>query len=111
MTYNVRHVWLKQMQPLNQNAKPKKTALLTQPDVSKLISELRQLIKVTQEELATLLGVAYGTVNRWENGHMQPSPLALKQIKAVLEDFVNSPEPELQKLGKDLLVKYFLAAE
>lgn len=42
---------------------------------------------------------------------MQPSPLALKQIKAVLEDLGNSPEPKLQKRSKDLLVKYFLEAE
>jgi putative transcriptional regulator len=54
-----------------------KTAL-KQPEVSKLIRELRQLTALTQEEFATLLGVAYGTINRWENGHMQPSPLALK---------------------------------
>ncbi|WP_255348319.1 hypothetical protein [Calothrix sp. PCC 7507] len=42
---------------------------------------------------------------------MQSSPLAFKQIRAMLEDLVNSPEPELQKLGKDLLIKYCLAAE
>ncbi|WP_051470005.1 helix-turn-helix domain-containing protein [Fischerella sp. PCC 9605] len=99
------------MQSSNQNTKLKKIAGLRQPEVSKLIRELRQLTTLTQEQLATVLGVAYGTINRWENGHMQPSPLALKQIKAVLEDLGNSPEPELQKRGKDLLVKYFLEAE
>ncbi|MGI2909422.1 helix-turn-helix domain-containing protein [Tolypothrix sp. VBCCA 56010] len=53
---------------------------LKQLKVSKLIRELRQLTTLTQEEFATLLGVAYGTINRWENGHMQPSPLALKPL-------------------------------
>ncbi|MBW4447926.1 MAG: helix-turn-helix domain-containing protein [Hassallia sp. WJT32-NPBG1] len=87
-----------------------KTAL-KQPEVSKLIRELRQLTTLTQEEFATLLGVAYGTINRWENGHMQPSPLALKQIKAVLEDLGNSPEPNLQEHSKKLLTKYFASAK
>lgn len=93
--------------PINQTTKAKKTAVLRQPEVSKLIRELRQLTTLTQEQLATQLGVAYGTINRWENGHMQPSPLALKQIKSVLEDLGNSPEPKLHKRGKELLIKYF----
>ncbi|WP_211176257.1 hypothetical protein [Brasilonema sp. UFV-L1] len=38
---------------------------------------------------------------------MQPSPLALKQIKTVLKDLGNLPEPELQKRGKELLTKDF----
>lgn len=97
--------------PINQTTKPKKTAVLRQPEVSKLIRTLRQLKTLTQEQLATLLGVTYGTINRWENGHMQPSPLALKQIKAVLEELGNSPEPKLQKRGKDLLIKYFIERE
>lgn len=83
-----------------------KTAL-KQPEVSKLIRELRQLTTLTQEEFATLLGVAYGTINRWENGHMQPSPLALKQIKAVLEDLGNSPEPNLQNIAKSCSLSIF----
>jgi putative transcriptional regulator len=87
-----------------------KTAL-KQPQVSKLIRELRQLTALTQEEFATLLGVAYGTINRWENGRMQPSPLALKQIKAVLDELGNSKEPNLQEHGKKLLTKYFPSAE
>ncbi|MBD0363782.1 MAG: helix-turn-helix domain-containing protein, partial [Coleofasciculus sp. C3-bin4] len=55
--------------------------VLKQPEVSYLIRELRQLMALSQEQFAATLGVAYCTVNRWENGHIQPSALALKQIR------------------------------
>ncbi|MBO3458593.1 helix-turn-helix domain-containing protein [Aetokthonos hydrillicola Thurmond2011] len=67
----------------------KKTAALEQPRVSALIRELRQLTGLTQEQFAIVLGVTYTTVNRWENGRIQPSPLALKQIQAMLNEIIN----------------------
>lgn len=51
---------------------------------SKTIRELRQEIGLTQEKLASLLGVTCLTVNRWENGRTQPSPLAIKQIEKLI---------------------------
>lgn len=47
---------------------------------------LREQLGLTQEKLAARLGVAFPTVNRWENGHTQPSPLALRQIEALLAE-------------------------
>jgi transcriptional regulator with XRE-family HTH domain len=47
---------------------------------------LRERLGLTQEKLAARLGVAFPTVNRWENGHTQPSPLALRQIEALVEE-------------------------
>ncbi|PSB07000.1 transcriptional regulator [Pleurocapsa sp. CCALA 161] len=38
------------------------------------------------------------TVNRWENGHSQPSPMALKLIEAKLK--------ELGERGEELLENY-----
>ena len=40
---------------------------------SKAIKELRQKLLVSQTELAEMLGVSFATVNRWENGHFEPS--------------------------------------
>ena len=37
-------------------------------DYSNLIKELRNKMLLTQTELADLLGVSFGSVNRWENG-------------------------------------------
>ena len=58
---------------------------------------IRELIGLTQEQFAAYLGVTYGTVNRWENGRSQPSPIAMQLIQQKLgeidsssDDFVSS---------------------
>lgn len=59
----------------------KKPLVISQPEIGKRIRELRLETGLTQEQFAALLGVAYPTVNRWENGHAQPSPLAMQKIE------------------------------
>ena len=44
------------------------------------ISALRRRLNMTQEEFAHAIGVTVSTVNRWENGHIEPSRLARKAI-------------------------------
>ncbi|MEA5578680.1 helix-turn-helix transcriptional regulator [Anabaena sp. UHCC 0451] len=68
-------------------------------EVGGLIRELRLLTGLTQEQFAASLGVTYGTINRWENGRSQPSPIAMKLVKQKLE--------EMGEQGKDLRQKYF----
>jgi putative transcriptional regulator len=85
--------------------------MLKQPEVSHLIRELRQLTALSQEQLAATLGVAYCTVNRWENGHIQPSALALKQIRTLLQELKDSPEVTLQERSQKLLDQYFSPEE
>lgn len=75
--------------------------MLEQPQVSILIREIRRLTGLTQEQFAKVLGVTYSTVNRWENAHMQPSPLALKQIQTMLRELSTNPsveQPQYQKM-------------
>ena len=88
----------------------KKTVVLEQPKVSRLIRELRQLTGLTQEQFAMVLGVTYTTVNRWENAHMQPSPLALKQIQSMLRELSATPDIEQQEQCQQMLKRYFLEA-
>ena len=38
-----------------------------------MIIALRNKLIITQEELAQMLGVSYVSVNRWENGHHEPT--------------------------------------
>lgn len=57
---------------------------MNQPYIGKLIRETRLRLNLTQEQLANQLGVSWLTVNRWENYHSQPSPLAIKQIRKML---------------------------
>lgn len=44
------------------------------------IIALRQRLDMTQEEFAHAIGVTVSTVNRWENGHVEPSRLARKAM-------------------------------
>ncbi|MUG98749.1 helix-turn-helix domain-containing protein [Scytonema sp. UIC 10036] len=68
-------------------------------DIKNLIRELRQRLELTQEQLAHQLGVTYLTVNRWENNHSKPSPMAMKLIELKLK--------AMGELGEDLLKEYF----
>ncbi|HEY9697615.1 MAG TPA: helix-turn-helix transcriptional regulator [Trichocoleus sp.] len=85
----------------------KRSLVLNQPEYCHLIRKLRHLMQLTQVQLAAELGVTYETINRWENGHIQPSPLALKQIRVVIERITQSPSSLLQDEGYILLNTYF----
>ncbi|BDI21049.1 hypothetical protein ANSO36C_68510 (plasmid) [Nostoc cf. commune SO-36] len=76
----------------------KKPLAIKQPEVGKLIRELRLKTGLTQEQFAAVLGVTFPTVNRWENGRNQPSPIAMKQIEKILL--------EMDDRGQELLAKY-----
>ncbi len=89
------------------NSTPSRVSVLKQPEVGKLLQELRQLTELTQVQLAEVLGVAYGTINRWENGHIQPSPLALKQIQTLVNSLSHSSSEVLRDGSKRLLAQYF----
>ncbi len=67
--------------------------------IAALIWEARQLLQLSQVELASKIGVSFQSVNRWENGRNRPIPLAVKQVERLLHDM---GEP-----GENLLTKYF----
>jgi transcriptional regulator with XRE-family HTH domain len=73
--------------------------MTSRSDLQYLVHELRGRIGLTQEKFAARLGVTFPTINRWENGHARPSPLALRQIENLLR--------ELGDQGADLLQNYF----
>lgn len=89
------------------NETSREALALKQPEISQLVRELRQLMQLTQAQFADELGVAYETINRWENGHMRPSGLALRQIRSVLDRLTDSSSASLQEGSKQLLNKYF----
>jgi putative transcriptional regulator len=68
-------------------------------DISLLVRELRERMGLTQEKLATKLGVTFPTVNRWERGRAKPSPLAMQKIKELVH--------AMGDIGVDLINKYF----
>lgn len=50
------------------------------------IKRLRTRCFLTQEDFAKKLGVAFSTVNRWEQGKSKPNLVAMKNIKAFCEE-------------------------
>ena len=41
--------------------------------------------KISQEELASILGVSFVTVNRWLNGHQKPNEIQTYHIKKLIQ--------------------------
>lgn len=74
-------------------------AVVEQAEIAVLIRETRQLLRLSQVEFASKLGVSFQSVNRWENGRNRPIPLVLKQIETLLH--------QMGEQGEDLLAKYF----
>lgn len=75
--------------------------MLEQPEVAVLVRETRTRLGLSQTKFATLLGVSFHSVNRWENKQARPLPLALKQLEMLLH--------QMGEQGEDLLAKYFEA--
>lgn len=44
------------------------------------VRDLRNLLEMTQEDFAHAIGVTVSTVNRWENGHREPSRLSVNAM-------------------------------
>jgi DNA-binding transcriptional regulator YiaG len=53
------------------------------PPAPQSIRELRARLGLTQEEFAHAIAVTVSTVNRWENGHANPSKLAWRAIQTL----------------------------
>ncbi len=54
------------------------------------IKELRQHLKLSQEKFAHLIGVSYGSVNRWERDLSKPSQLARKKLTDLKDEIEKS---------------------
>ena len=48
---------------------------------AKLLKDLRIQLLLSQVEMAGLLGVSFASINRWENGHHEPTIKVKRQIK------------------------------
>ena len=52
---------------------------------SKIIKDLRNKMLLSQTELANLLGVSFASINRWENGHNEPTIRIKRKIKELCD--------------------------
>jgi transcriptional regulator with XRE-family HTH domain len=46
-----------------------------------LVKSLRERLGLTQEQFAREVGVAFSTVNQWENGRRHPHPFLLERLR------------------------------
>ena len=49
-------------------------------DITRMIKELGNRLKLTQEQFAQKVGVTLMTMNNWEKGHRRPHPFLLKKL-------------------------------
>ena len=54
---------------------------------SEAIKILRRKMILTQTELAELLNVTFGTVNRWESGKYKPTTKIKRRLQPYLEKY------------------------
>jgi putative transcriptional regulator len=62
-----------------------------------LVKGLRQRLGLTQEQFAHHLGVAFSTVNQWENGRRRPQPFLLKRLLEMEAASASSPAGRLTR--------------
>jgi len=59
---------------------------MTDLDVPKLVKELRERLRLTQEQFAQKVGVTFGSVNHWENGKRTPQPFLIRRLLEMKEE-------------------------
>lgn len=52
---------------------------------SEAILKLRTKLNVSQKELAKIMNVSFVSINRWENGHFEPTKLQKERLKEIFE--------------------------
>lgn len=49
------------------------------------VKKLREKLLLTQIEFSQFLGVSFGTVNRWENGHYEPTMKQKRKLQKLMK--------------------------
>lgn len=67
---------------------------------SEMVKEIRKRAGLSQTQLAKVLGVSFATVNRWENGHCEPTAVAINSLRMICRDNLI----DFDELQKDAVV-------
>ena len=54
---------------------------------SDAILKFRTKLNVSQEELAKIMNVSFVSINRWENGHFEPTKLQKERLKEIFKKY------------------------
>ncbi len=55
-------------------------------DYPNAIRKLRAKLNISQQELADMLGFSFPSVNRWENGHYEPTIIAKVRLDELFKE-------------------------
>lgn len=58
------------------------------------IKNIRIRLGYSQQEMASVIGVSFATVNRWENGKAKPQKDRIERLRALMEENVSHDEPQ-----------------
>ncbi|MEN6637273.1 MAG: helix-turn-helix transcriptional regulator [Clostridiaceae bacterium] len=60
---------------------------------AEFVIAVRRKLELSQKQLAEAVNVSFSTINRWENGHVVPSNLAVKSFYDFCENnFIEVPD-------------------
>ena len=60
---------------------------------AEFVIAVRRKLELSQKQLAEAVNVSFSTINRWENGHVVPSNLAVKSFFDFCENnFIEVPD-------------------
>ena len=64
------------------------------------IKNLRVSMRLTQEKFASVVGVSFTTLNRWEQGKARPMPLAREKLEKMAKKGKNYERSAICESGK-----------
>ena len=64
---------------------------MIQIDYPKSLHKLRRTLNVSQQQLANILNVSFSSVNRWENGHYEPTIIAKVKLDELFDQVKIEP--------------------
>lgn len=70
--------------------------------IAKQIQAIRDALEVTQEELATRLGVSFATINRWENGKSKPQKAQREAIEQLYSEVLEGAEDGIEPVQSSM---------
>ena len=60
---------------------------------SEFVINVRKKLNLSQKQLASAINVSFSTINRWENGHVIPSNLAMNSFYDFCKNnFIDIPD-------------------
>ena len=51
-----------------------------------MILRIKVKLNISQQQLGDMLGVSFGTVNKWEKGNHEPTLLAKERLKKLFKE-------------------------